>query len=98
MFGNDNDDHGGLDVGQLLFGLWLWREVDAGRIEPGCIFRTLGCLVLGIGGAGLLLLGIIGATTPRYGGYDPGIYEPNPTQRAAVVEPWTPRPVTPTLE
>lgn len=90
MFGNDDD--GGLDVGQLLFGLWLWRELDEGRIEPGCIFRSLGCLVLALGGGGLLLILIASATTPRYGNDDPGIYWPDPTPRPAIVVPWTPQP------
>ena len=69
MLGNDDGgDDNGLGLGELLFGLWLWRELDSGRIDAGCIFRALGLIVLVLGGGFLLLLAIAGASAPRYDG------------------------------
>ena len=100
MFGNDGGGDGGDDngfgLGQLLFGLWMWREIDAGRIDPGCIFKTLGLIVLVLGGGFLVLLAIAGASVPRYGGsLDYSTPYAWPTEAPAVVPAWTPRP-TPT--
>ena len=72
MFGNDNggdggDDHG-FGLGQLLFGLWLWRELDSGRIDAGAIFKLLFLVAAVIGGGFLLLLAIASASVPRHGG------------------------------
>ena len=95
MFGDDGGgDDGGMSFGELLFGLWLWREVDAGRIQPGCIFRAIALLVLVLGGGLLLLIAIGSAMTPRYqGNGDP--WTPAPTYRPAVVPPdWTQAPAT----
>ena len=88
MFGDDGDD-GGMSFGELLFGMWLWREVDSGRIQPGCIFRAIALLVLVLGGGFLLLIAIGSATTPRYG-YNGDPWTPAPTQRPAVVPPGQP--------
>lgn len=58
MFGNDDGgDDGGMGWGQLLFNLWLWRELDSGRISAGDI-NGCSCLLLLIvlGGLGLLFL------------------------------------------
>ena len=53
MLGNgDGGDDNGFGLGELLFGLWLWRELDSGRIDAGCIFRALGLIVLGSSRAG----------------------------------------------
>ena len=96
MFGNDGGGDGGDDngfgLGQLLFGLWLWREIDAGRIDPGCIFKTLGLIVLVLGGGFLVLLAIAGASVPRYGGsFDYSTPYAWPTEAPAFVPAWTPR-------
>ena len=100
MFGNDGDDHHGLDpgdIGALLFGWLVYREVQAGRLDAGGCLRA-GCLIVAIIGAviggGLLLLGTIGSlATPGYGGFAPiETYAPFPTERPAIVVPATARP------
>ena len=58
-------DDNGFGLGQLLFGLWMWRESDAGRIDPGCIFEDAGA------DRGLVLGGAAchrGRSVPRYDG------------------------------
>ncbi len=75
MFGNDNGgdggDDGGFGLGQLLFGLWLWRELDSGRIDAGQLFKALFLIAAVIGGGFLVLLAIASASVPRYdGSYD----------------------------
>jgi hypothetical protein len=97
VFGNDGGGDGGDDngfgLGQLLFGLWMWREIDAGRIDPGCIFKTLGLIVLVLGGGFLVLLAIASASVPRYGGsLDYSTPYAWPTEAPAAVPAWTPRP------
>ena len=46
MFGNDGGGDGGDDngfgLGQLLFGLWLWREIDAAGSTPAASSRRWG--------------------------------------------------------
>ena len=95
MLGNDDGgDDNGLGLGELLFGLWLWRELDSGRIDAGCIFRALGLIVLVLGGGFLLLLAIVGASAPRYdGSLHYGTPYEWPTEVPAYVAPvWTPEP------
>jgi hypothetical protein len=90
-----NDDHDPFDLGQLLFGYLVYREIRDGRLDPDAILRA-GCLVsLLIGavlGGGLLLVGAF--ATPQYGGgYVP--YETPftyPTEQPAFVPPATVRP------
>lgn len=99
MFGNDNggdggDDHG-FGLGQLLFGLWLWRELDSGRIDAGSIFKVLFLGAAVIGGGFLVLLAIAGASVPRYGGsLDDSTPYAWPTEAPAFVPAWTPRPTS----
>ncbi len=74
MFPNGNgDDRNGFNLGQVLFALFLWREIDAGRIDPDRLFRAGCSLVLLIGGlllGGAVLLGVFSPS--QYGGYVPG--------------------------
>ena len=96
MFGNDNggdggDDHG-FGLGQLLFGLWLWRELDSGRIDAGGIFKVLFLVAAVIGGGFLVLLAIAGASVPQYAGsLDYATPYAWPTEAPAFVPAWTPQ-------
>jgi hypothetical protein len=63
----DDDDHS--DLGGLLFGYLVYREIRDGRLDAGGILRA-GCIVTLVVGAvlgGVLLLAV--ALTPRF---DPG--------------------------
>lgn len=96
MFGNDDGhhDHNGFSVGQLLVGLYLWREMEAGRLSPGDIFKTLFVIAAVIGGGFLLLLVIAGASVAPYGGSVGAGYPYIPATNAPVYLPaWTPKPV-----
>jgi len=100
MFGNDNGGDGGHDdrgfgLGQLLFGLWLWRELDSGRLDAGQVFRALFLIAAVIGGGVLVLLAIVGATMPRYDG-SVGLPAPYawPTEAPALAPAWTPGPAS----
>ena len=100
MFGNDNGgdghDHDGFSVGQLLFGLWMWRELESGRLDAGSVFKTLFVIAAVLGGGFLLLLAVVGMSMPRYDGYDPWTPAPVVTYRPAILAPATARPtVTP---
>lgn len=105
MFGNEsgdgNGDHDGFSVGQLLFGLWMWRELESGRLDAGCVFKALFVIMAVLGGGFLLLLMVVGATMPRYDGYDPWTPAPVVIYRPAILAPATARPTMtprPTLE
>ena len=80
MFGNDsgdgNGDHDGFSFGQLLFGLWMWRELESGRLDAGSVFKAIFVILAVLGGGFLLLLMVVGMSMPRYDGYDP--YTPMP--------------------
>jgi len=100
MFGNDggHDDHDGFGLGQLLFGLWLWRELDSGRLDAGGVFKALFVIAAVLGGGFLLLLAIIGATMPRYdGAVDLDAPYPFTTDLPAYVPVTTPRPTRATV-
>jgi hypothetical protein len=90
-----SDDHDPFDLGQLLFGYLLYREIRDGRLDADGILRA-GCLIVLLVGAviggGLLLVGAF--ATPQYGGgYVPaGTTAPYPTERPAIVAPATARP------
>jgi len=60
----DDDDHS--DLGGLLFGYLLYREIRDGRLEAGDIFRA-GCVLVLVVGAvlGAVLL-VVGLSMPRY--------------------------------
>ena len=60
----DDDDHS--DLGALLFGYLVYREIRDGRLEAGDVFRA-GCIVTLVVGAvlgGVILLAV--ASMPRY--------------------------------
>ncbi len=89
-----NADHDPFDLGQLLFGYLVYREIRDGRLDGDAILRA-GCLLFLLAGAvlggGLLLVGAF--ATPQYGGGYP--YETPftyPTQQPAFVPPATARP------
>ena len=90
-----NDDHDPWDLGQLLFGYLVYRELRDGRLDADQVIRA-GCLlvliVAAVIGGGLLLIG--GLAAPQYGGgYVP--YEtaaPYTTRQPAFVAPATARP------
>ena len=90
--GDDNDP---FDLGQLLFGYLVYREIRDGRLDADGIIRA-GCLIVLLVGAviggGLLLAGAF--ATPQYGGgYVPvETAAPYPTQLPAIVALATPRP------
>ena len=98
MFGNDNGgdgghDHDGFSFGQALFALWLWRELDSGRIDGGQVFKAIAVIFLVIAGGGLLLLVIASASMPRYdSSLDPYATSAWPTEAPAYAPAWTPRP------
>ena len=97
MFGNDNGgdghDHDGFSVGQLLFGLWMWRELESGRLDAGSVFKALFLIAAVLGGGFLLLLLVVGATMPRYdGSLDPYTPYAWPTEAPAYAPAWTSRP------
>ena len=90
-----NDDHDPWDLGQLLFGYLVYREIRDGRLDADQVIRA-GCLVVLLLGAvlagGALLVGAF--ATPQYGGgYVP--YETPftyPTEQPAFVLPATAQP------
>jgi hypothetical protein len=93
MLGGGDGDHGPDwgDIGGLLFGYMLYREMRDGRLDPGAIWRA-GCLlvvVVGVVLGGILL--VVGALSPvpRYG-YDQGVRGAPPTL-PAVAAPVAPR-------
>ena len=94
MFGNDDGgDDDGLGLGEVLFGLWLWRQMDSGRMDAGGVFKA-GCLILALLGGGLLILLVIAsASVPRYSGsFDYSTPYSRPTEAPFVAPAWTPRP------
>jgi hypothetical protein len=91
----DDNGHDPFDLGQLLFGYLVYREIRDGRLDGDAILRAGCLLVLLVGavlGGGLLLIGAFAA--PQYGGgYAP--YETPftyPTEQPAIVPPVSIRP------
>jgi hypothetical protein len=90
-----NDDHDPWDLGQLLFGYLVYRELRDGRLDADQVIRA-GCLVILLIGAllggGALLVGTFAAP------HDGGSYVPfetpftYPTEQPAFVAPGTVRP------
>jgi hypothetical protein len=82
--GDDNDPN---DLGGLLFGCLVYREIRDGRLDAAGILRT-GCLIVLLVGAviggGLLLAGAF--ATPQYGGGYVAVETaaPYPTQLPAI--------------
>jgi hypothetical protein len=94
------DDDGGFDfgdIGALLFGLLVYREIREGRLDADGIIRAGCLLVLVVGavlGGGLLLIGAF--ATPQYGSdvAPRHTLAPYATPRPAIVPPVTTRPTT----
>lgn len=64
----DDDGFDSSDVGGLLFGYLLYRELHSGRLDAGGCLRA-GCLVAILIGAvlgGLLLLAALATSSQRY--------------------------------
>ena len=95
------DDDGGFDfgdLGALLFGFLVYREIRDGRLDPDPIIRAGCLLVLVVGavlGGGLLLLGFLASAQPYGSDFAPRYtLAPYATQRPAIVAPATLRPTT----
>ena len=97
--GND-DDHS--DLGGLLFGYLLYREMRDGRLDSGSVFRA-GCILVIV--VGVALLGIVvlaSLSLPRHSGGPTGLIE-GPTAPGFAAPVWTAPPYAtlrpaPTLE
>ncbi len=101
MFGNDDKGGGdnrnnGPNLGSFLFAMYIWREMEAGRLTAGDIFKVLFWLAA-IAGGGLLVIWIwVGLSTPRYNGLGypsgPGLESPGGFVPGLTLAPvWTPR-------
>ena len=94
----NDDDHDPFDLGQLLFGYLVYREIRDGRLDADQVIRA-GCLVVlivaAVIGGGALLIG--GLASSQYGGcYIPvETVAPHPTEQPAFVAPATARPTAP---
>jgi hypothetical protein len=90
-----DDDHDPFDLGQLLFGYLVYREIREGRLDGDTILRAGCLLVLLVGavlGGGLLLVGGLSTSHDGGGAYPYETAAPHPTGRPAIVVPATPRP------